>query len=645
MTTPTSGPPFPWSSETAPVSFGYGADPGPQPFREWDRTESDDDTGPAPVREIVRVDATTRLQVTARVRSFDAPIACDWVLGFHNGGDVDTPVIRDILPLDLSVPAGPEERVRLHHSKGSLCEPDDFLPATETLRVGRTWRLNPVGGRSSNGVLPFVNLQLDRGGMLLAVGWTGQWFIEIERSEGALRIRAGMERTNLRLHPGERIRTPRILLVPWEGEDADRGNNLLRRLLLAHYVPRENGGVALPPVCHNTMATYYDTNRVSEETEQAAIARAAEVGIEAYWLDACWYGSGGKWFEEVGNWTVREREFPRGLKPLGDAAHERGMRFVLWFEPERVRAGTPIEREHGEFLLRSEQNPDNSLLNLGLPAARAHVTAAISGIIATAGVDVYRQDFNFDPLPYWQAADPGDRVGMSEIRHIEGLYLMWDELRARHPGLQIDNCSSGGRRIDLETVSRSWPLWRSDFSDWGGPSHGQTLQIADQVQTAGLSRWVPLHAGAVWTFSAYAFRSALAAGIVPYGNIRADTFPAEDARRAIAELKTLRPYLTGDFYPLLELTAAAHDWCAYQYHRPDLDAGFALFFRRHQSPFPHMEARLREMAPGVQYETSLAPEFDAPPADLVSGEDLARMTIHIPAAPGSLLLRYQRRQG
>ena len=632
---------LPWGSGAPPISFRYGADSGPQPYREWKHTDTGDEVGPASAREIAYHDPATQLKVTVRVRSFDAPPAWDWVVECENCGDAATPIIKDILPLDLSSPAAPEEKVQLNYSKGSLRRPDDFLPISEDLPTENTRRLRPVGGRSSNGVLPFVNLQQGDRGVVLAIGWSGQWFIEIERGRETLHIRAGMERTHLRLHSGEKIRTPRILLIPWEGDDPIRGNNLLRRLLLAHYAPRIDGEAVLPPVCHMTMSTFHHAKTVSEEGEMDAISRADELGVEAYWLDACWYGSGGEWWEEVGNWTVNARDFPRGLRPLGDAAHRKGMKFVLWFEPERVGNGTALEREHGEFLLRSEHDADNHLLHLGLPAARAHVTELMSRIISEAGVDVYRQDFNLDPLPYWQAADSEDRVGISEIRHIEGLYLMWDELRQRHPGLLIDNCSSGGRRIDLETVSRSFPLWRSDFSDIGGPAHGRNLQIADQIQTSGLSRWVPLHAGAVWTFTPYDFRSAIAAGIVPYSDIRVGNFPRHAAKRAIRELKSLRPYFLGDFYPLLPLTTAAHDWCAYQYHGPELGGGFAVFLRRHRSPFPNMKANLQGIIPEARYEMSLAYDYQASPVEHVRGDELAGMTISIPDVPGSVLLRYQ----
>ena len=117
------------------------------------------------------------------------------------------------------------------------------------------------------------------------------------------------------------------------------------------------------------------------------------------------------------------------------------------------------------------------LYNLGNPEARKALADLISALITEGKITCYRQDFNMAATPFWEAADAPDRVGISEIRHIEGLYAFCDELLARHPDLLIDNCSSGGRRLDIETASRSVPLWRSDFQCYPDfdPSHqGQT---------------------------------------------------------------------------------------------------------------------------------------------------------------------------
>jgi alpha-galactosidase len=88
----------------------------------------------------------------------------------------------------------------------------------------------------------------------------------------------------------------------------------------------------------------------------------------------------------------------------------------------------------------------------------------LSGFISDFGMTWYRQDFNVRPYRFWAVADTPDRIGITEIGYVEGLYTIWDDLLNRHPGLRIDNCASGGRRIDIEMMSRSFVVWRTA---WG----------------------------------------------------------------------------------------------------------------------------------------------------------------------------------
>jgi len=146
------------------------------------------------------------------------------------------------------------------------------------------------------------------------------------------------------------------------------------------------------------------------------------------------------------------------------------------------------------------------LLNLGNEDARRWITDHVSNMIESEGISVYRQDFNMDPLPYWRAADGTDRQGMSEIRHIEGLYAFWDELLRRHPGLLIDNCASGGRRIDIETASRSVFLWRTDYQYYEPNGY--------QPQTYGINLYLPSTSTGNAYPDVYSFRSAINNGMV-----------------------------------------------------------------------------------------------------------------------------------
>ncbi len=479
--------------------------------------------------------------------------------------------------------------------------------------------------------------------MLLAIGWTGSWKASFQQAAAGIQIQAGMIATHLKLFPGEKIRTPRIMLSAWQGSDVQAGQNHLRRLVLNHYSRKVDGAIVLPPLAHMTMSTYHKTSKTDEAYELKALERAAELGLEAFWVDACWYGSGRGWWEDVGDWQVRRASFPNGLKPIGDAAHAKGMKFVLWFEPERVRHDTPIALEHPDFLLHNKQEPINLLLDLGNPQAWSYIVEVVSERIREGGVDIYRQDCNFDLAPYWAENDAADRIGISEIRHIEGLYAFWDELLRRFPKLAIDNCASGGRRIDLESTLRSFPLWRSDFSDVGALNlaAGQ-LQLGDQSQTTGLSRWLPLHSASIWSFTPYAFRSAMSIGLVVYCSMLDEDFPMETARLAFAELKRVRPYLLGDFYELIPLTVNDVDWCAYQFHRPDLEAGVALFFRRHSSPYSSVQVALHGLDSTAEYEFGSSETFAEPIYESVGGQRLTQLTVALETPLSSTLIYYRK---
>ena len=238
---------------------------------------------------------------------------------------------------------------------------------------------------------------------------------------------------------------------------------------------------------------------------------------------------------------------------------------------------------------------------------------------------------------FWRAADKADRQGLCEIRYVEGLYAMWDELRKRHPGLAIDNCASGGRRIDLETVSRSYPLWRSDTQ-----CGGRAAPVQDQVQTAGISLYVPLHSAGCWGFDPYTFRSVATTGANICPDTRAKDFPTALAKAAVAEAKRLRPLYLGDYYPLLPIGLDESHWCGWQFHRPELGRGLAMFFRRPRSPYAAADVSLRGLEPKATYAVTFSPAYKPGKPKRMTGAELAALRVTIESAPGSMLVEYRR---
>lgn len=635
-----------------PFSFSYDGRPSDEFLDQWEFSSRTEPTPEGATQVVSYRDPATGLLIECTVTAYPDAAAVDWVLHLTNTGTTDTPLIEDVLPLDVvdmfgtALPPGAAvlrwSNGDRYVAQGSDGMPDSgsFLPHDEPLEHKQPREFRSQGAFR---FLPFFNLQAPDGGWILAVGWTGRWKAEfLQDVPGTVNVKAGMQTTRFRLRPGERVRTPSMVLLRWRGERMFQGHNAFRRMMLKHYVQMLDGQPALPPIAHNSAATVYLNNMrlPNEERELALIRRIADLGCDTYWMDAYWYPQ--PWHLNVGNWYPRPDDFPRGLRPLSDAAHARGMKFVLWFIPPSVAPGTRWAEEYPQFLHGGTKG-SGGLWKMGDPEARQVLTDWVCDRIKEWGVDIYREDGSGLP----PEEGPDDRQGIAEMKHVEGLYRFWDDLRERNPGLLMDNCMGGGNRIDIETSRRGFYLWRSDFNDIGeglkGEAYWPYMARADQVMVAGLSLYVPFHTGPIWDMSPYCFRSAMTSGICLYGDVDRIGFPEDQARQGIAELKELRPLFSGDIYPLIPLTTSQADWYAYQLDRPDLGEGCALLFRRPESDILMYDITLQAIDPEGRYHVSLTGETYEPGVSReVSGRELMRPEVLIREKPGSALLRYER---
>lgn len=621
----------------APFSFHYGGAFSDDFLPGWERGTEVRDTSFGVERVSIWSDPVTGLRVTATVRVFSQYAAADWVLSFTNGGNTDTPVIENVQALDAGLRTGyARNPVILHGNHGDSCDDQSFINWETTIGPGVSERMAPVAGRPSNQAFPFFRVQYGEEHLITAIGWSGQWASTLERSGGGpARLTAGMEQTHFALHPGESVRSPRILLL-WGNADAATMQNRFRRLMLFEYAPKSDGRpVALPAAlqCFDR----YSWTRPEWATEAGQIAAAKfarDAGFDTLWLDAAWFEGG--FPNGVGNWHYKPKEFPNGLKPVGDVCDELGLKFVVWFEPERVAKGSSIAREHPEFVFGGA---GGGLFRLDLPEARQWLTDLLSMRIGESGIDIYRNDFNIDPLDFWRGNDTPDRVGITEIRYVEGLYRMWDDLLARHPGLLIDNCASGGRRIDLELCMRSVPFWRSDTNC--SPGHNAW----NQAQTIGMCPYVPLNMACAWAPDPYEVRSAATAGVICQWPYMDADFPLDDARRALAEAKELRPFWYGDFYPITGAAPDPEHWCAFQFHRPDLDAGIVLVFRRGESCYTGLALDARGIDPAGKYVVSFIDDRHQQVEKTMTGGELKKFEVRLSEKDSSMIVRYRSAEG
>jgi alpha-galactosidase len=630
-----------------PFSFVFDGKPSAALVKTWEvKREPPPLDAQRTERTVTWTDPKTGLQVRMVAVAYSDFPTVEWTLYFKNTGAADTPIIENIRALDVKLTCGAQGEFLLHHNVGSPADGNDYGPLETPLGPGATQRLGGAGGRPTNKDWSYANLAWGDEGMIFAVGWPGQWAAEFARDQDrGLTIRAGQELAHFKLLPGEEVRSPLIALQFWQGGDWIRAQNVWRRWMEAHSMPHPGG--KLPPAQLEASSSRQLNEMIgANETNQIQFVRrylAEDIHLDYWWMDAGWYVNYGAGWPRVGTWEVDTNRFPHGLRAVSDFAHAHGIKILVWFEPERVTAGTWLAQNHPEWVLGGT---NGGLLYLGNDDARRWLTDHVDKLLTEQGIDLYRQDFNMDPLSFWRKNDAPDRQGITEIKHVTGYLAYWDELRRRHPNMLIDSCASGGRRNDLETMRRAVPLWRSDYA---------YEAVGHQCMTYGLSEWLPFHGtGTVATQNApyygsgrtpvepYAFwsnagQSSLGLGI----DIRLPDLDYPALRRLIAGWREISPDFYGDFYPLTPWNRDHAAWIAWQFNRPEAGEGVLQVFRRDASFYESARLKLHDLEPGARYRITHISE-DAPPQDF-SGAELMNpgLRVNLAQQPGVAVLRYQ----
>lgn len=357
-------------------------------------------------------DPATSLSVKmVAVEYLDYP-AVEWTVYVRNEGATTSPMIESLCGLDAAVQRGADGEFVLHHQLGSVVSREDYRPFDTRLEPGSEKRITASGGRSTDSNWPYFNIEWGGEGLLLAVGWPGQWAATFVRDKSTgLTLRAGQEHTRFRLMPGEEVRTPLIVCMSWKGERFD-AQNMWRQWMLKHSMPRPHGKQIEPEISGCSSHQTVEMQNANTENQMMFIDRYLEekLKLDYWWMDAGWYPNNGGW-GNTGTWEVDEKRFPGGLRAITDHGRERAVKSIVWFEPERVTPKTWLYENHPEWLLGS--SGDNRLLNLGHPEALKWVIERTSSLIDSEGIDLYRQDYNIDPLGYWRESDGPEREGIT----------------------------------------------------------------------------------------------------------------------------------------------------------------------------------------------------------------------------------------
>lgn len=568
-------------------------------------------------------------------------------MSIENVSGTNTPQITEPYVIDIELPC--KDEFKLHSVTGSHSNWESFLCIDEDIKVGDTYSMIPLCGRSSDqNVSPFIDITVDGKVYLFAIGWTGQWRFVVTRKADTAHITCGINNADFYLKPAEKFNLSSVLILEGEkDEDAAAIRRRFRRLMLTEFNPLPECMSEMPFSQSESDASYDTLHYSSYEGLAPVVERAFEkVGkFDQLWLDACWFAGG--FPNGVGNYTFTSGFAKDGLKPLTNRIHELGGKIMLWFEPMRARTGTQIYREHPEWLLHVDDateeevldyDPHNYVYNIGDEDAFVFMRDLLINFIREQGIDNYREDFNIAPLEYWLRNDENGRIGVTEIKFINNFYRLWDVIRAEFPNLFIDNCASGGRRIDFETARRSVTLHRCDGAcgPWVPTKH---TDVWNQNQNLALSEYLATQSSSGWSLKSYEVRSALTWGMAFVMSLNDPNYDCDTAKEIFDEIKHFKSYWDGDFYPLTRQSIDEDCFIAYQLAKGD--KGYVSVFRRVDCPDSEFTVGFKAICKEATYDLKLIDEYRRVTELKVKGEELINgLTVTLPEARTSLLVEY-----
>ena len=582
------------SSQKPAYTFSVGGKDFRKNIEDWDFSYSEE----SEIGAVYRGGKTTYITVSHKKSDITATVeatiyedsaSCDWTVYVKNNGSENSEQLTDFYAMDANLPTG--RKAEVYCSKGSFAEADDF----ETMKssLGLLPLIFTANGGRTESFLPYFNIHGKDCGAVLAVGWSGQWYISLSQTLNDTKVKAKQETLKGYLLPGEEVRSPLISLTFYDCDNALKGFNTFRQFTVDCVYPENTKQLT-------TTGIAIESPGVTEEQVIQNVKNIPEEWTHSFdyaWVDAGWYPIRNHWGDSVGNWYPNPDRFPNGFGEISRQLQERGMELLVWYEIERCCKDTAVYNDcikHDGWLLVNEEDDEANVVNFANEEALEYITNLMLESFRYNGIKGFRMDSNFTPLPLWEQADEqwcDGRKGITENHHVANLYRFLGTLLEEIPGLRIDMCASGGKRLDIEMSRRSIPLWRTDYNCMDGEGNSKPDIIeATQAQTYGLSFWYPYNGTCAYVEGEYATRTNI----------------ISCSQRL--EYYDIRPHMVGNYYPL---TYGGLDTSKYHAMQFDTDAkeGMALIYKREKAEENKYTLKLN----GLEKETVYAVyDYDKP---------------------------------
>jgi alpha-galactosidase len=413
------------------------------------------------------------------------------------------------------------------------------------------------------------------------------------------------------LEPGETLETPAMVLTHSARGRGQASRNLhdwCRRYALAH------GGQPRAVLLNSWEGAYF---KFDEKTLTGMIDAAADFGLEMFVLDDGWFGNEYPRDNDragLGDWQVNRKKLPRGIGHLADYAVSKGLRFGIWIEPEMVNPNSELAKKHPEWVVKSPgreipQSRHQWLLDLSNPAVQDFVVKTFDEVAALSpNITYIKWDANRPVLSVGSEYLPGDRQTHFWQDYVKGLYSVYGRIRAKHPDITLQLCSSGGARLDFGALQYHDEFWTSDNTNAADRvliQYGANM-IYPAMATASHVSASPNHQTGVVLPLKFRFDVAMS------GRLGMELQPKDIAgeeqafaKKAIQNYKLIRPVVQfGDLYRIIspydENARAALAYVSKD-KRQAVFFAYALQYHARTSTF---DARLKGLDPAKNYKVA-----------------------------------------
>lgn len=438
-----------------------------------------------------------------------------------------------------------------------------------------------------------------------ALGWSGNWKIVAEKTIFEhVRVTGGIHDFDSQwmLRPGESFMTP-VFVGGYSSSGFGGMSRTLHTYQREYILPTE----AKRKVLYNSWeATTFDVH-AGEQIELAK--KAAKMGVERFVVDDGWFGKRNSDRAGLGDWDVNPDKFPSGLDALIREVNDLGMDFGIWVEPESVNPDSELYRNHPDWVYHfptrtGTQLRNQLVLNLAKPEVKQYIIDFMTRLLSSHPIAFIKWDMNRTITEPGLQGFPQEQQREIWIRHVQSLYDIWAELRAKFPNVEFETCAGGGARIDfgmLRFADQAWPSDNTDAFDRLRIQEGFTYVYSPQIMMCWVTdspngmngRKLPL---------SFRFHSAMTGALGIGGNLRewADS-EIDEAAVHITSYKEIRHLVqVGKQYRLSSLRHSK--LAAVQYVNDDHSDSVVFVFLHAQQFGRHSQLKLQGLAGGMVYD-------------------------------------------